>query len=153
MLLIVLFYACANDKHRNLNNTQISQIDSICFYMDTAVFKIDTKADTIESKIPVLEEFDSYVTYYRKDFPQFAKYSVHNHDFLFIDSVFYFQNDNLIKFMAKKTRENEVFDFIALYFINQILIDNKEKVDSNTTQSILKTANLHLKQLKKRNNL
>jgi hypothetical protein len=138
-----LLYGCVNNKSNTLIENKIRRIDSQAIYMDTAILKSQDRV----REVGIIEHYESYEAAFNRKFPEYGRYTVHNHDSLFTDSVFYFFRDSLIKFVAKKTKNQQVFDSSTLYFHNNEIIGDTDRIDSLSISSVLKTANYHLKQL------
>jgi hypothetical protein len=147
ILFILLVYSCSAGTTDNRNETKIRRIDSILVCMDSAGFNagVPVKRGGI-----VYEPYESHTVYYRKDFPQFLKYHVHNNDSLLnVDSTFYYENESLIKFACIKTNTEKYLDSISCYFENEILIGGRNELDQAAAALLQVAAKNYLRKAKK----
>jgi hypothetical protein len=141
--LVILLFAC-NNGARDLTIQKKVRIDSLTRYMDTVLFKSEKQA----TETRIVEDYDSYGAFFNKDFPEFGKFNVHNHDSVFIDSTFYYYKSQLIKLTASKKKGNKVFGSTALYFEDQKVLGSDNKLDSAFLKQLLIAADKHLKDIK-----
>ncbi|HMG67416.1 MAG TPA: hypothetical protein VK588_07015 [Chitinophagaceae bacterium] len=113
--------------------------------MDSAVFKIEKNPN----ERGVIEDYSSRGGFYDKNFPDFAKFTVHNHDSLFTDSVFYYYKNQLVKFMYSTHRDDRILDSTTLYFEDTRELESEKKVDSSSIKEIIMASERHLTDLKK----
>jgi len=148
IVFILLFCSCKTASNKVKHDfKKITEIDSLVTYMDKNVFKV---LDTIKEKGIVEEDYNSYGYFFDKNFPEFGKATVHNHDSIFfVDTSFYYFKGQLIKLIAKKSNQKSLDDSSKFYFENDSLLNAREKADTNFLKSLLTTARNHLTELKK----
>ena len=145
--LIILLFSC-NNRSPDLIIQKKARIDSLSNHMDTVVFK----AKEFVKETGIVEHYNSYGAFYNKDFPEFGKFTVHNHDSTFIDTSFYYYKGKLIKFTATKTKNNRILNSTTFYFEDQKTLEPKKTLDSNSIKLLLIASDKHLQELKKISN-
>lgn len=141
LLFILLFYSCSKNDNTKAYEKETMRIDSLSKYMDLMIFKIEEPKMCPEFSCLA---FDRYTIYFNADFPQYAKYESHRHTLPFVDSVFYYLNDRLIKFTASENHKSTLKRSITCYFKDSRLIDPINQVDAISINAILKNADLYL---------